>query len=316
VGAGAQKGLKFDDGSFAPLGATWRYKVSTTIAQSGLPPTAPWVGTSGLSTLRNGMIAPLIPYGLKGFAWYQGEANVAEPAAYARLLPALVADWRRSFGGPDLPFLVVQLADFGPRQTTPVESGWAGVRDVQRRAAAADPKVGLASAVDIGDIYDIHPANKQQVGHRLALQARKLAYGETGLVAAGPAPAVGDIGRRGRARGGRAAGPAGGGPGRRPAGRVRAVRRGRRLPLRRRGPGRRPGPAGGPGRLRAGQGPLRLGRQPDPQPVWTDRTAGDPVRIGDRALGGRPRRVEMTDAASATFGRSSRVSPMAALGPA
>ncbi len=187
-GPAAQKGLKLDDGSFVPLGATWRYKISTTIAQSGLPPTAPWVGTSGLSTLRNGMIAPLIPYGLKGFAWYQGEANVAEPAAYARLLPALVADWRRWFEAPDAPFLVVQLADFGPRQTQPAESGWAGVRDVQRRVAAADPKVGLASAVDIGDIYDIHPANKQQVGHRLALQARKLAYGETGLIAAGPAP--------------------------------------------------------------------------------------------------------------------------------
>ncbi len=187
-GPAAQKGLKLDDGSFVPLGATWRYKISAAIAQSGLPPTAPWVGTSGLSTLRNGMIAPLVPYGLKGFAWYQGEANVAEPAAYARLLPALVADWRRWFEAPDAPFLVVQLADFGPRQTQPAESGWASVRDVQRRVAAADPKVGLASAVDIGDIYDIHPANKQQVGHRLALQARKLAYGETGLIAAGPAP--------------------------------------------------------------------------------------------------------------------------------
>ena len=187
-GPAAQKGLKLDDGSFVPLGSTWRYKISATIAQSGLPPTAPWVGTSGLSTLRNGMIAPLIPYGVKGFAWYQGEANVAEPAAYARLLPALVADWRRTFDAPEAPFLVVQLAEFGPRQTRPVESGWAGVRDVQRRVAAADPKVGLASAVDIGDIYDIHPANKQQVGHRLALLARKLAYGETGLVAAGPAP--------------------------------------------------------------------------------------------------------------------------------
>jgi sialate O-acetylesterase len=191
-GPAAQKGLKFDDGSFAPLGATWRYKISASIAQSGLPPTAPWVGTSGLSTLRNGMIAPLAPYGLKGFAWYQGEANVAEPQNYERLLKGLVADWRSAFraegGGPDLPFVVVQLADFGPRQTKPAESGWAGVRDAQRRVAAADPMVGLATAVDIGDIYDIHPANKQQVGHRLALQARKLAYGETTLVAAGPAP--------------------------------------------------------------------------------------------------------------------------------
>lgn len=187
-GPAAEKGLKFDDGSFAPLGASWRYKVSSTVAQSGVPPTPPWVGASGLSTLRNGMIAPLIPYGLKGFAWYQGEANVAESQNYERLLNALVGDWRKSFGGPDLSFLVVQLADFGPRQTRPAESGWAGVRDAERRVAAADPKVGLASAVDIGDIYDIHPANKQQVGHRLALQARKLAYGETGLIAAGPAP--------------------------------------------------------------------------------------------------------------------------------
>jgi sialate O-acetylesterase len=187
-GPAAQKGLKFEDGSFAPLGTTWRYKVSTAIAQTGLPPHAPWLGASGLSTLRNGMISPLAPYGLKGFAWYQGEANVSEPAEYARTLPALIADWRQAFGGPDLPFLIVQLAAFGPRNAAPVESGWAGVRDVQRRVAAADPKVGLASAVDIGDIYDIHPANKLQVGLRLALQARKLAYGETALVAAGPAP--------------------------------------------------------------------------------------------------------------------------------
>jgi len=187
-GPADQKGLKFDDGSFAPLGASWRYKVSSNILESGMPPTPPWVGASGLSTLHNGMIAPLAPYGLKGFAWYQGEANVAEPQNYERLLKGLVSDWRRWFQGADLPFLMVQLADFGPRRTAPAESGWAGVRDAQRRVAAADPKVGLASAVDIGDVYDIHPANKQQVGHRLALQARKLAYGETGLLAAGPAP--------------------------------------------------------------------------------------------------------------------------------
>jgi len=198
-GPAAQKGLKFDDGSFAPLGAVWRYKVSTSLAQSGRPQTAPWVGAAGLTTLRNGMITPLAPYGLKGFAWYQGESNVGEPAAYARLLPALIADWRRAFGGPDLSFLVVQLAEFGPRQTLPVDSGWAAVRDVQRRVAAADPKVGLASAVDIGDIHDIHPANKQQVGHRLALQARKLAYGETSLVAAGPAPLSATLAKTGAA---------------------------------------------------------------------------------------------------------------------
>jgi len=187
-GPAARKGLKLDDGAFVPLGSSWRYKVSTALAATGLPPHAPWLGASGLSTLHNGMIAPLAPYGLKGFAWCQGEANVTEAAEYARLMPALIADWRRAFAASDAPFLLVQLASFGPYTSTPVESGWAALRDVQRRTAAADPKVGMSSAVDLGDIYDIHPTNKQQVGARLALLARKLAYGERSLNAAGPAP--------------------------------------------------------------------------------------------------------------------------------
>ncbi len=187
-GAAAQKGLKLADGQFVPLDGAWRYKVSATLDQAGLPPHAPWLGASGLSTLHNGMIAPLAPYGLKGFAWYQGESNVTQPPEYARLMPALIADWRRAFDNPDLPFLMVQLASFGAYRSVPAESGWAALRDVQRRATAADPKVGMASAVDLGDIYDIHPTNKQQVGARLALLARKLAYGETTLNAAGPAP--------------------------------------------------------------------------------------------------------------------------------
>jgi len=187
-GPAAEKGLRLDDGSFVPLGTAWRYKVSTRLAATGLPPHAPWLGASGLSTLHNGMIAPLAPYGLKGFAWYQGEANVTEAPEYARLMPALIADWRREFQGTDLPFLMVQLASFGPYRSAPAESGWAALRDVQRRTTAGDPRVGMASAVDLGDIYDIHPTNKQQVGARLALLARKLAYGETGLNAAGPAP--------------------------------------------------------------------------------------------------------------------------------
>jgi len=187
-GPAAQKGLKLDDGSFVPLGASWRYKISTELSATGLPPHAPWLGASGLSTLHNGMIAPLAPYGLKGVAWYQGEANVTEAPEYARLMPALIADWRREFGGADLPFLMVQLASFGAYKSAPAESGWAALRDAQRRTAAADPKVGMATAVDIGDIYDIHPTNKQQVGARLALLARKLAYGEATLNAAGPAP--------------------------------------------------------------------------------------------------------------------------------
>lgn len=187
-GKAAEKGLKLDDGSFVPLGATWRYKVAAPLAETGLPPHAPWQGASGLSTLRNGMIAPLVPFGVKGFAWYQGEANVSEAGEYARLMPAMIADWRKAFDNGNQAFLLVQLAAFGGQKPGTSESSWAALRDVQRRVAAADPKVGMASAVDIGSPYDIHPADKLRVGQRLALLARKLAYGETALIAAGPAP--------------------------------------------------------------------------------------------------------------------------------
>ena len=189
-GPAQDKGLKLADGSFAPLGGTWRYKVSTRLSDTGLPPHAPWLGTSGLSTLHNGMIAPLAPYGVKGFAWYQGEANVTEAKEYARLMPALIADWRRAFDAPDAPFLMVQLAAFGPQVDRPGVSRWAELRDVQRRTVAADPNTGLASAVDLGSPYDIHPADKLQVGLRLGGLARKLAYGETALNASGPAPVL------------------------------------------------------------------------------------------------------------------------------
>lgn len=186
-GEAADKGLKLADGSFAPLGASWRYKISGTMAELGAPPHVPWMGASGLSTLHNGMIAPLAPYGVKGFAWYQGESNVNEAKEYARLAPALIADWRRIFAVPDAPFLIVQLAAYGPPATAPGVSAWAALRDVQRRVAAADPNAGLASAVDLGSPYDIHPADKLQVGLRLAGLARLLAYDETSN-AAGPVP--------------------------------------------------------------------------------------------------------------------------------
>lgn len=184
-GKAAEKGLRFDDGTVVPLSGTWRYKIAAPLSQTALPPNAPWLGASGLSTLRNGMIAPLVPFGLKGFAWYQGEANVTEAGEYARLMPAMIADWRAAFGAQ--PFLLVQLAAFGAQKPGVANSDLAALRDVQRRVTEADPQVGMASAVDIGSPYDIHPADKTRVGQRLALLARKLAYGET-LIAAGPAP--------------------------------------------------------------------------------------------------------------------------------
>jgi len=180
----APRTLTLADGTVLPL-KDWQFARGDALAAIGMPPGVPWVGGNGRTTLYNGMIAPLDGYPVKGFAWYQGEANVADAAGYAELMPLLIADWRKRFGAA--PFLMVQLAGFGPLTSRPVDDVWAQLRDVQRRVADADPKVGLASALDIGQVADIHPTNKQDVGHRLALGARAIALGEK-VEARGPAP--------------------------------------------------------------------------------------------------------------------------------
>ena len=187
-GPASEKRIVLNDGTIIPLSQTWRFKVSAAIDEVGRPPMAPWIGGSGVTTLYNGMIAPLGPYAVAGFAWYQGEANTGDPDGYARLLPGLMQNWRERFGeGRPLPFLVVQLANFGPASSEPHPSAWARLREVQREVVAADPHAGLAVAIDIGDRYDIHPTNKQQVGRRLSLEARRLAYSDE-TVARTPTP--------------------------------------------------------------------------------------------------------------------------------
>lgn len=189
----APRTLTLADGTVIPLG-TWRFARGDSLAATGMPPGLPWLGGSGRTTLFNGMIAPFDGYPLKGFAWYQGEANVADARGYAELMPLLIADWRKRFGAD--PFLMVQLAAFGPLTAQPVDDVWAQLRDVQRRVADADAKVGLASALDIGQVADIHPTNKQGVGYRLALGARAIALGEK-VEARGPSP-VSVVRRNGR----------------------------------------------------------------------------------------------------------------------
>jgi len=174
--------LGFADGTRVVLDAPWQYRIAPAEAS---PPGAPWQAATGLSTLYNGMIAPLHDYGVRGMLWYQGESNTGEAAAYAPLLRLLRDDWRRRFG-PQTPFLVVQLAGYGMPPSAPVESGWAQLRDVQRQVAAEDPRSGLAVTIDIGDAYDIHPPNKQELGRRLARLARHVVYGERTLAQSGP----------------------------------------------------------------------------------------------------------------------------------
>jgi sialate O-acetylesterase len=150
-------------GGTVPLPADWEYSVAQV---KEVPPRAPWDANAGLGVMHNAMIAPLGPMRLAGVAWYQGESDVGQPD-YDGKLRELFAGWRRQFGH-QAKMLVVQLADFGERQSRPVESGWAQLRDEQVQAVAADDNAALVTAIDIGEPTDIHPANKNVLGKRLA----------------------------------------------------------------------------------------------------------------------------------------------------
>ncbi|GGE12874.1 hypothetical protein GCM10011529_19080 [Polymorphobacter glacialis] len=156
--------------------------------QFARPPRVAWDDINGAGTLFNAMIAPLGRTPVAGIAWYQGESDTGLPG-YDRRLTAMVADWRRRLGSPDAAFGVVQLANYGAPATAPVESGWATVRDAQRRVTAADPRGGMAVSLDLGDPRDIHPAQKHEVGERLARVMRARVYGAA-VPPAGPAIAT------------------------------------------------------------------------------------------------------------------------------
>jgi len=134
--------------------------------------------------LFNGMIAPLLDYVIKGVIWYQGEANTSNPMEYRALFPALISDWRDKWRLGDFPFLYVQLANYMAPSPRPMESKWAELRQAQLKTLSI-PHTAMAVAIDIGEWNDIHPLNKKDVGERLALAARKIAYDEQ-LVHSGP----------------------------------------------------------------------------------------------------------------------------------
>lgn len=141
--------------------------------------------------LYNGMIAGLTPFPVKGVIWYQGEANVGvqrvgDSTYYRRLLPAMIDAWRKAWNRPDLPFYIVQLANWRAQNPEPADSLWADLREAQREIANKIPDTGLAVAIDIGDEKNIHPANKQEVGRRLALVAEAKTYGKP-VESSGPA---------------------------------------------------------------------------------------------------------------------------------
>jgi sialate O-acetylesterase len=142
-------------------------------------PTAPGAELKQTATyLYNGMVHPLIPYAIRGVIWYQGETDAWKAFQYRKLLPALIQDWRARWGKGDFPFYIVQLANNGAALPEPKASVWAELREAQSITTANVPNTGLAVAIDIGESDDIHPKNKQDVGHRLALTALAKTYGQ------------------------------------------------------------------------------------------------------------------------------------------
>jgi sialate O-acetylesterase len=179
------RAVKLRDGSSVPLAGPWRYQVVPSTV--GASPRVPWGSTAGVTTAYNAMIAPLAPYNLRGVVWYQGESNTGDPDAYRGLLKAWMADWRGVFQSPTLPFLIAQLPDYGLPLSQPEDASWAHLRESQRLAVAEDPNTALAVNIDIGDHMGLHPSNKQEVGRRLSLAARRLIYHDA-RVTSGPVP--------------------------------------------------------------------------------------------------------------------------------
>ena len=143
--------------------------------------------------LYNGMIAPLVPYAMRGAIWYQGESNAGRAQQYRTLFPDMIRNWRRDWGQGDFAFIEVQLApwDKGKKRSleqitaSPGDSDWAELREAQTLATKALPKVEMAVITDVGDKDDIHPTKKEPVGSRLGLAARRIAYNES-IVYSGP----------------------------------------------------------------------------------------------------------------------------------
>jgi sialate O-acetylesterase len=159
------------------LVGNWKYKIDPIKINVDKLPIKPTSnsGANRPSVLYNGMISPIIPYGIKGAIWYQGEGNADRAYQYRTLFKNLIKDWRADWNQGDFPFYFVQLANFKDVKDLPAEDDWAELREAQTMALEL-PNTGMAVIIDIGDAKDIHPKNKQDVGNRLALNALSKTY--------------------------------------------------------------------------------------------------------------------------------------------
>lgn len=160
--------------------AGWRANFGASHDSNVVLPVSGTEDQNTSTALYNAMIHPWLPYGIKGAIWYQGESNAGRSFQYRQLLATMIGDWRNRWGVGDFPFLIVQLANYMQRNVAPVEDGWAELREAQNIAAKKAGKAAVAVIIDAGDANDIHPKDKQTVGHRLGLAAMQIAYGKKG----------------------------------------------------------------------------------------------------------------------------------------
>lgn len=167
-----------------PLGETWKMHVGAEMPQC---PSGDVSLQNLPTTLYNAVLHPLAPYAISGVVWYQGESNTGNPAPYADYLRKLMGCWRDRWQDPQMPFVIVQLANYDGRQQTgfprpivyqsePVNSGWAQLREAQRTVAQTDPYAELAVINDLGETVDIHPLRKKEVAERIGLCFDRLVY--------------------------------------------------------------------------------------------------------------------------------------------
>lgn len=165
----------------------WHKGIATTAAAPVRQATVrnPGMNPQAAGALHDGMIAPFVPYTMRGAIWYQGESNAGQPEEYRKLMPLLIESWREDFG-ENLAFGIVQLAAFKAVSNDPNQGDWALLRDAQLHAVRTVPNTGLAVTTDVGNAKDIHPRNKKAVGDRLAGWALHDVYGVKDAVPSGP----------------------------------------------------------------------------------------------------------------------------------
>lgn len=187
-GRGGEMSLRLNANDQIALRGDWDYKVELALE----PKNPDWgtrpepVGAANQNSpgvLYNAMLAPLMPFAIRGAIWYQGESNAGRAYQYRTLFPTMIRNWRSAWGY-DFPFYFVQLPNWRARQEAPSESDWAELREAQAMTLR-EANTGMAIAIDVGEGEDLHPRNKLDVGRRLASLALANVYGKA-IVPSGP----------------------------------------------------------------------------------------------------------------------------------